>query len=109
MIGQLKHRVTVQESVRVPDSGGGFTHVWQAIGMAPNIYAAIMPLSGREILRFHQLETAVTHRITVRYRDDIRPAMRMLKGDIVYDIGTVTDKDGLGVYLEILAILRSPE
>ena len=107
MIGDLKHRVTFQKSVLTPDGGGGFIEVWQSIDSNPVVYAAIMPLSGREQLRFHQLESTVTHRIVIRYRSDITTALRIVRNDVIYDIVSVTDKDGKGVYLEILVVVKS--
>lgn len=108
MIGHLRHRVTLQKPVRLPDGGGGFTEGWQDLEIAPEVYASIVPLSGHEQLRFHQLETTVTHRITIRYRTDVTPGMRIVKGAVIYDISGVTDQGGLGAYLEILAVVRTP-
>lgn len=108
MIGNLKHRVTFQKSVRTPDGGGGFTEIWQSIDSNPIVYAAIMPLSGGEQLRFHQLEATVTHRIVIRYRSDVTSAMRIVRGTTIYDITAVTDRNGQGVYLEILATVKIP-
>ncbi|MFH1158058.1 MAG: phage head closure protein [Pseudomonadota bacterium] len=106
MIGDMKHRVTFQKSVRTPDGGGGFAETWQNIDSNPIVYAAIMPLSGGEQLRFHQLEATVTHRIVTRYRSDVTPAMRIVRGTMIYDIAAVTDRDGQGAYLEILATVK---
>jgi SPP1 family predicted phage head-tail adaptor len=108
MIGALKHRVALQQAVRSADGGGGFTETWQNLATAPEVYAAIVPLSGGEQLRFHQLEAAVTHRITIRYRTDITPAMRIVKDGTVYDIISALDRNGEGIYLEILAAVRFP-
>lgn len=109
MIGDLKQRVTVQESALTPDGSGGFTESWQAVAADPEIYAEIIPLSGGEQLRFHQLEITATHRITIRYRGDVTPAMRMVKSATVYDIASVTDRGGRGVWLDILATVRTPD
>ena len=108
MIGSLKRRVTLQGAVRTPDGSGGFTETWQSIASAPNVYAAIAPLSGSEQLRFHQLETTVTHRIVIRYRNDVTPALRITDGTTIYNITSVTDMGGLGAYLELLATARTP-
>jgi SPP1 family predicted phage head-tail adaptor len=108
MISELRHRVTLQEQVRMPDGGGGFTVSWQNIASVPEVYAEIVPLTGAEQLRYHQLATSVTHKITLRYRSDVTPALRLLHGSVVYDITSVTNQNGLSAYLEILATVRSP-
>ena len=108
MISDLKHHITLQKSVRTPDGGGGFTETWQNADSTPDVYAAIVPLSGSEQLRFHQLESTVTHRITLRYRNDVTPAMRLVHGTDVYNITAITDRGGLGIWLDILAALRTP-
>lgn len=107
MIGDLKYRITLQEPVRTPDGGGGFSEAWQDLAAAPEVYAAIRPLSGGETFRFRQLETVATHRILTRFRPDITPAHRILHGADVYDIVSATDADGQQAFLDIVAVLRS--
>lgn len=102
MIGGLKHRVTIQHAARAADGGGGFAETWQNLDDAPIVYAAIEQLSGGEKLRLAQLGAAITHRLTIRYRDDLTTAMRIVKGDAVYKIISLQDRDGTSVYMELL-------
>lgn len=106
MIGALTYRVTLQEAVRTPDGGGGFTEAWQNIAETPTVYAAIQPLSGGEAFRFRQLEAAATHRIIIRHRTDITSAHRLLHGTDIYDIVSVLDADEKREFLEIVAVYR---
>lgn len=106
MIGELRHRISFQSATRVPDGGGGFTESWANITVQPEVYAAIAPLSGSEQLRHHQLETAVTHRVLIRYRADITPGMRIVREGVIYDIFSVLDSEGQGTWLEILAAVK---
>ena len=108
MIGDLKHRLTLQEPVRVADGAGGFTETWQAVAGTPDVYAAVVPLSGAEQLRFHQLASSVTHKITMRYRSDVTPKHRLFSAGAVYDIFAVLDRDGEKNWLDILAEIRAP-
>lgn len=105
MIGKMKHRLTLQEPIRTPDGAGGFTVVWRDIAEHPGLYARIQALSGRETLKFGQLETKVTHRIAFRHRKDVRPGMRFIGAAEAYSIVSVADPDGTGVYAEALAEL----
>jgi len=106
MIGELKKRITVQEVVETPDGGGGFTDAWQSISTNPDLYASITPLSSGESLKFHQLENSATHKIIIRYRDDLTTSMRILNGTTVYDINAIADIKGRNEYLEILTTLK---
>lgn len=108
MIGSLKHRVTFEEPIDATDGGGGVTRNWQKLGHQPTVYAAIEPVSASDQLRFYQPNTNVTHRITVRYRDDITTAMRLIKGDTTYAVVSAIDRDGRRDYLEILATVKTP-
>jgi SPP1 family predicted phage head-tail adaptor len=107
MISDLNHRLTLQELTRVGDSGGGFTETWHNVTMHPIIYAEVTAISGAEQLRFHQMETTATHRIVLRYRGDLIPRMRLIRGDTAYNIMTVGDKNGDGRFLEVLAQVKS--
>ncbi len=108
MIGTLKHRIRFEEPVDASDGGGGVSRTWQALAQCPDVYAAIEPVSAGDQLRFYQPATNITHRITVRYRDDITTAMRIEKDDRTYTIVSVIDRDGTQTYLEILAAIKTP-
>jgi head-tail adaptor len=104
-IGQLKHRLTIQESVRTPDGGGGFTTVWQDIAVEPAVFAHVIRTSGDESLHQQQLVAMASYRITMRYRADITTAHRLTNGATVFNITGLRDPDGLGAWLEITAIV----
>ncbi len=108
MIGALRHRITIQQSVRVADGGGGFSQTWQDVPDTPTVYAAIEQLSGGEKAQLSQLGTAITHRITLRYRSDLTAAMRIVKDDMIYKIISLQDRAGQGRRLEVLAAAQVP-
>lgn len=108
MIGALRHPLTLQEAVETPDGGGGFTTAWRNLPASPQVYAAIMPLSGQESLHFRKVAAETTHRIKLRYRGDVTTSMRMVDGDNkIYEILSVIDIDKSGAYLDILAVVRA--
>jgi SPP1 family predicted phage head-tail adaptor len=90
----------LQEAIDTPDGAGGVAREWRDVA---EVSAAIAALRGGEALRFRQLQSSVTHRIYLRYRDGVTPQMRIVKGTKVYNILSVADRDGSGVFLEILA------
>lgn len=87
-IGTFRHRLTVEESVTSADGGGGFTTAWTGAG---DVWAIVAPVSGEEHLAADALSGRVTHRITIRQRRDLKPAMRLRDGTRVFEIVAVLD------------------
>ena len=102
-IGKLKHRLTLQEAVRTADNAGGFSKSWQNLTATPVVSAAITPVASRDLLSFQQTETRVTHRLTLRWRNDIVPGMRALSGSRVFMITAVTNNGDQNRFLDLLA------
>ena len=75
--GLLRKRVSLQELVKLPDGGGGFSTEWVEFARA---WAYIKPLSGTESLVGMQLEDSISHDIMMRYRSALRAKHR-----VVYD------------------------
>ena len=97
--GALRHRITLQSATDTPDGGGGFTTVWTDVA---TVWAAIEPLKGREQLHAAQLETPVTHRVTLRYRAGVTPKMRVKFGTRVFNIRAVIDAEERHRTLELM-------
>lgn len=94
--GVLRHRITIQ-CKRAPISMITNTfgeervaqdEAWESVG---TFWGAVEPLSGREYLEQRQQASAVTTRIRLRYQGNvtIKPAMRALARDKIYDIEAV--------------------
>ncbi|MBS0241935.1 MAG: phage head closure protein [Proteobacteria bacterium] len=88
--GNLRHRVTLVGPVRVSDGGGGATVTWLAVA---DLWAAIRPIKGKEILYAESLSGQVTHEFTLRWRDGVVPAMRFHWSDRIFEILAVFDAD----------------
>lgn len=104
-ISQLRHRLTIQESIRTPDGGGGFATVWQDIAAEPVVFAHIVQTSGDESLQQQQSTATAGYRITMRYRADITPAHRLTDGAAVFNVTSLRDPDGMRAWLEITATM----
>lgn len=102
MIGGLRHRLTIEEEVRVADGGGGFTLTWQAVAVEAEVWGAILPLSGREVLRAQQLATPVSHCVSIRYRADVTASMRLTLGARVFNIRAVVNVEERDRWLELM-------
>jgi SPP1 family predicted phage head-tail adaptor len=82
--GRLRHRVDFERRVDVQDPDtGAVTPTW--VSVARGVPAAIEPLSVREFLAGQSLQSEVTARIVVRYRDGLSAAMRIKHGSRIYN------------------------
>lgn len=99
MASRLRSRITLQSASDMPDNGGGITRSWEDMD---TVWAEILPLSGKETLRQLQLQSVVTHRITIRYRNDVNAAMRLATGGRVFVIRAVINPGERDEVLELL-------
>jgi len=98
-IGEMRHRITFQRPIKTPDGHKGHTVSWQVL---VTVWASIEPLSGREYFYSHQIKAEVTHRVKIRYREDITTKMRIKHGDRVLAIESILDLKERRQILEIL-------
>ncbi len=98
-IGKLRHRLTLETRQIEPDGAGGELVSW--IG-GDAVWAAIEPLSGVELLKRDRLAGALTHRVTLRFRADITPEMRMRLGNRIFEISVARDVDERHRWLDCL-------
>lgn len=89
-IGALRRRLRIEAPQRSPDGGGGAVVDWQLVA---EVWARIAPVSGRERAYAEQIAAEVSHRITIRYRGDVEPRMRLCADDRVFAIEAVFDPD----------------
>lgn len=72
------------------------------------VWARIEGVSGREFLAARQLVAEATHRIAIRYRQDIKPTWRGKWRGSLYDFVHVAPVAAQREYIEILAVERNP-
>ena len=86
--GPLRHRVTVEALTVELDSDGQQAETWlDAFGHM--LSADIMPVSGRELIAADAVQSKITTRIVMRYRPGVKPSMRVLHRERVYNIEAV--------------------
>ena len=73
--GNLREPLTIQRKSVQSDGLGGEAIQWVDVD---HIRGDVRPLSGREAVQAMQLQATLTHRIYVRYRDDLRPDDRLI-------------------------------
>lgn len=103
-IGALRRRITLQGGggeVQNPDTGE-LESGWGTV--AENIPASIEPMSAREFVAAAALQVRVTTRITIRYRADVNPKMRIVdeKGKIYGVEQVLPDRDSGIEYLTLM-------
>ncbi len=95
-IGAMRHRVTLEDAVRIADAGGGASIEWQATA---SVWAEIQPKSGREVFESDQLGGRVTHDVRMRFREGVTAKMRIFHAGRLFDIRYVADVGGRGEWL----------
>lgn len=88
--GKLRHVVSIEKQIEIIDSFGERTHVW--VPEFPRVYASIEPLSARELIAAQAEYAGVNARITIRFREGIDHAMRIVHKSTIYNIeGLIPD------------------
>jgi SPP1 family predicted phage head-tail adaptor len=87
--GSLRHLVEIQErSTSHEPTYGGQVETWTTIATP---YAAIRPLSGRELLANDGVQAERTHEVELRFMEGITAAHRVKFGARIFDIAQVLD------------------
>jgi SPP1 family predicted phage head-tail adaptor len=90
-IGARGRRFVLEVPLESPDGFGGVIRTYAA---GPQVWGAIEMLKGDERVRAGRPEQAVTHRVTLRYRDGVTAAMRLSRGLRRFAIRSAADPDG---------------
>lgn len=85
--GLLRHRVTIKRKSVTRDAYGAEVITWTDVA---TVWADIRPLSGREYLDSKQTQAEISHRISMRNRTDVSPAMRVIFGSRTFEIEDLT-------------------
>jgi SPP1 family predicted phage head-tail adaptor len=100
MIGDLRKRLELQALTETADGGGGFTELWAKVTI---VWGSVQPITASERFRAMSLETPITHRIEIRYRNDVTTKSRLLLGSRIFNVRSAVNVDERNKYLEILA------
>lgn len=85
--GKLRHIVAFEDFVSVLDSDSGVeTGTWAPVFGGVRQRVSIEDLSGRELIAAASVNSKVSARIRMRYRDGITPRMRIVHLDTIYNI-----------------------
>ena len=98
-IGGLKRKVKLQAVTQVVDNMGGFTNTWVT---QTSVWAGIWPVSAAEQIRAGTPTMTVTHRVRIRYYEDLSPAWRVLFGTRYFSIVSIVNPDEKGAVQDLL-------
>ena len=97
MIGKLRHRIAIQKSTESTNAIGEITDSWATV---ETVYGSAVQISGGEQRAAERNGLNVTHKITMRYRNDIGTdntevlsGYRLLIKGVAYDIRSVNNME----------------
>ena len=101
---RLIHRLTLQSPQLSDNGSGGYDRTWQNVA---TVWAEIVPLRSnnvrQELYEHGQIQSRVSHEITMRYRADVRADMRMVYDGRFFNIRHVVNEGERGQYLRVFA------
>lgn len=89
----MRHRITIQTMTESKDDETGkITKTWTD---GDDVWAQIIPLSGRELFEAQKIKSNVTHRIKLRYFSDdgLNHTNRFKYNDRIFHIHSVINKN----------------
>lgn len=91
-IGGLRKRITLQRRNATLDAAGASIPSWQDVG---TYWAAIAPLSGRELQAAQSVQSSITHEVTLRWLGGTvpDPTMQIVYGTRKFNINAVINQD----------------
>lgn len=82
--GKLRHRVALQQPVKTQNpETGSVTNGWEKVA---ELWAEVVPSSAREFVAAMAVQSQITTRITIRYRDGISGKNRIVYRGKIYNI-----------------------
>ncbi|HZP20088.1 MAG TPA: phage head closure protein [Bauldia sp.] len=103
--GWLRHRIVIEAATPAGDGAGGETLAWATVA---TLWSRIDPVAASERSAGEHLATVATHRVTIRWRDDVTGGMRVAYRGRYFRIAATRDPDETQRYLELTAIEERP-
>lgn len=98
--GSLRHTVRIEERVPNKDKMGGQSGEWRV--WRAGVAASIEPLKGKELFNAEQAQSEMIGRCKIRYREGLRPDMRIVYRGVAYGITVILNPSMKNEYLEIM-------
>lgn len=98
-IGDLRHRVIIEQPVRERRPDGSYSESWETRVAA---WARVEPLTGREFWAAAEVNSQVTHRVTMRYRPGLTTRNRLRFRERTLNIASVLNPDERNQVLQLM-------
>lgn len=82
-IRDLRQRIKFQSLSRTSDDQGGWTEAWTDVA---EVWAEVRPVSASERYFSQRIEMNTTHKITIRWIEDLTSEMRIVFGTRIFQI-----------------------
>lgn len=105
-IGDLRDVVTIQAPSAGQDAIGEPVAGWTDF---VTLRAGVRDLTGRELIAANAIQSQITTAVTIRFRNGVLPAMRVLRGDEVYVIEAVLNPTGRRDWLVLMCVKGRPD
>lgn len=104
-ISELNQRVSVQDKTVVRGALGGHEESWSSLIGMP-VWAKVHNLSGRELFNAKAVGSSYSVIISVRYRADLRPDMRvLLPGSMIARIESIPFRTAQDTMVDLHCII----
>ena len=97
--GELRHRIEIKQPTETRDSYGSVKTTWSTLA---TVWGAIWPVRAKEFVSMGQTQSEVTHKIGIRYRNDVTTKMRIEFNSRYFSINQVINPDERNIMLELV-------
>ncbi|MEL7513668.1 MAG: head-tail adaptor protein [Pseudomonadota bacterium] len=104
MIGALDQKIRIEAQVSIDDGAGGRETAWQPLALDPEPFARVELMSGDEVSRGDARQARQRARFTLRARDDLKAADRIIWSGLVWDIKSVGRPVARAMYQKVEAV-----
>lgn len=96
IIAGMRTRLTLQVPVDTPDDNGG---VSRSYANQASLWAQIVPAAASDRFYAQQMQTTITHQVTLRYLASVTGQMRFAKGSRIFIIHAIEVLDERGRFM----------
>jgi SPP1 family predicted phage head-tail adaptor len=103
--GALRHSVQLQNETRARDAFGGVTETTTALA---TVWADVRPVEPEERFEAQALSVRPSHRVTIRFRSDVKQGQRLVYGGRTFNVLYAYDPDQRRRELKLLVQSETP-